>query len=125
MQYVSGKLLTEKGFVVGHLGFENGVIVEVGRGLKRGALAKGLILPSMVNAHTHLGDAFLRARFRRYKGERSIEAVFAPPAGYKHRELARAPKGCLVQGIRRSLREMMRTGCSGFCDFREGGAEGN
>ena len=86
MQYVTGKLLTEKGFVSGHLGFENGMIMEVGKGPKKNALAKGLIIPSMFNAHTHLGDSFLRPRLRRYKGDRTIPALFAPPSGFKHRQ---------------------------------------
>lgn len=124
VQYVTGKLLTDDGFVPGHLGFEEGVIREVGKGPKRGALAKGLILPSMFNAHTHLGDSFLRGRFRGYRGERTIPALFAPPSGFKHRELRRAPRRALVGGIRRALLEMRRTGTGGFCDFREGGLPG-
>lgn len=124
MHYVTGKLLTPEGFVSGHLGFENGVIMEVGKGPKRGALAKGLIIPSMFNAHTHLGDSFLRPRLRRYKGDRTIPALFAPPHGFKHRQLARASQATVANGIRRSLAEMFRTGSRGFCDFREGGLRG-
>ena len=48
----------------------------------------------------------------------------APPAGYKHRELAHASETTVVRGIRRSLREMIRSGSSMFCDFREGGVAG-
>ena len=124
MQYVSGKLLTEEGFVPGHIGFEDGVIREIGRGRRRDALAKGLILPSMFNAHTHLGDSFLRGRFRGYRGERTIPALFAPPSGFKHRELGRASRKAVTDGMRRALGEMERTGTGGFCDFREGGLPG-
>jgi cytosine/adenosine deaminase-related metal-dependent hydrolase len=124
VQYVTGKLLTEEGFVPGHIGFEDGVIAEVGRGPKRDALARGLIIPSMFNAHTHLGDTFLRPRLRKYGGERTIPALFAPPHGFKHRMLGRASRRTVTDGIRRSLRELERTGSSGFCDFREGGLGG-
>jgi len=124
VQYVSGKLLTEEGFVSGHLGFEDGIIREVGKGPRRDALAKGLVLPLMFNAHTHLGDSFLRRRFRGFRGERSIPALFAPPSGFKHRELRRASRRALVGGIRNALLEMRRTGTGGFCDFREGGLPG-
>jgi cytosine/adenosine deaminase-related metal-dependent hydrolase len=124
VQYVTGKLLTENGFVPGHLGFEDGVILEVGKGPKRDALAKGLIVPSMFDAHTHLGDSFLSSRIRKYRGERSVPALFAPPHGFKHRELHRASKRAVETGIRRSLGEMFRTGSRGFCDFREGGVKG-
>jgi cytosine/adenosine deaminase-related metal-dependent hydrolase len=124
VQYVTGKLLTENGFIPGHLGFEDGVILEVGKGPKKGAIAKGLIIPSMFDAHTHLGDSFLRTRLRKFKGERSVPALFAPPAGFKHRELQRASQKEVAGGIRRSLGEMMRTGSRGFCDFREGGLRG-
>ena len=124
MQYVTGKLLTEKGFVPGHLGFEDGVILEVGKGPKKDALAKGLIIPSMFDAHTHLGDSFLGPKLRRFKGDRSVPALFAPPHGFKHRELARATDEIVERGIRRSLDEMWRSGPSGFCDFGEGGLRG-
>ena len=124
MQYVSGKLLTGNGFVPGHIGFEDGVIREVGKGPRRDALAKGLIVPSLFNAHTHLGDSFLRSRLQKYRGERTVPALFAPPRGFKHRELRRAPKRAIERGIRRSLGEMFRTGAGGFCDFREGGSKG-
>ena len=124
MQYVTGKLLTEDGFVSGHIGFEDGIIREIGKGPKRDALAKGLILPPMFNAHTHLGDSFLRGRFRSYRGERSIPALFAPPSGFKHRELRKASRQVMMDGIRRALLEMRRTGTAGFCDFREGGLPG-
>lgn len=124
MQYVSGKLLTEKGFVPGHLGFEDGVIREVGRGPRKDALARGLIVPSLFNAHTHLGDSFLRTRMRKYRGERTVPALLAPPHGFKHRELRRATQKAIETGMRRSLGEMFRTGARGFCDFREGGEKG-
>jgi len=124
VKYVTGKLLTEKGFVPGYLGFEEGTIKEVGRGQRRDALAKGLIIPSMFDAHTHLGDSFLGPKLRRFRGDRSVPALFAPPAGYKHRELARATDETVEKGIRRSLSEMFRNGSSRFCDFREGGARG-
>ena len=124
VQYVTGKLLTEKGFVPGHVGFEDGIIREVGKGPKRNALAKGLILPSMFDAHTHLGDSFLRSRFRKYRGERTIPALFAPPYGFKHRMLGRASRKAVAVGIQMSLGDMERTGTAGFCDFREGGLRG-
>jgi cytosine/adenosine deaminase-related metal-dependent hydrolase len=124
VKYVTGKLLTVNGFVPGHLGFEDGTILEVGKGPKRGAIAKGLILPSMFDAHTHLGDSFLSSRIRKYRGDRSVPALFAPPHGFKHRELGRASQRAVGSGIRRSLGEMMRTGSKGFCDFREGGVKG-
>ena len=124
MQYVTGKLLTESGFVPGHLGFENGVILEVGKGQRNDALAKGLVIPSMFDAHTHLGDAFLGPKLRRFKGERTVPALFAPPHGFKHRELRKASQRAVAGGIRRSLGEMFRTGSRGFCDFREGGLRG-
>ena len=124
MQYVTGKLLTEDGFIPGSIGIEDGLIREINRGPKRDALAKGLILPSMFNAHTHLGDSFLRGRFRSYQGERTIPALFAPPSGFKHRELKKANRKAMTDGIRRALLEMRRTGTGGFCDFREGGLPG-
>ena len=124
MQYATGKLLTEDGFVPGHIGFEDGKIKVVGRGQRKDALAKGLILPSLTNAHTHIGDSCLRASLARYRGERSVPALFGPPHGFKHRHLARTPAKRLEGGMRAALRDMLRGGVRGFCDFREGGMKG-
>jgi len=130
VKYVTGKLLMDgpgsEGlkFVPGYIGFGDGVIKEVGKGQKKDALAKGLILPSLTNAHTHLGDSCLRASLRKYKGERSVPALFCPPHGFKHRHLAKTPSSKLESGMRAALREMARCGVARYCDFREGGVKG-
>ena len=56
MRYLSGLVLGQNGFFPGHVGIEDGVIAEIGRG-KRGALTPVvLIVPTFVNGHTHIAD---------------------------------------------------------------------
>jgi cytosine/adenosine deaminase-related metal-dependent hydrolase len=122
MKYVQGEILTTEGFITGYL-----CVGKEGTEVLKGTppekpVAKGLILPTCVNAHTHLGDSFIR--FKHLNLPRSVQELVAPPAGLKHRLLKVATEQEILEGIRRSLFEMTASGCSGFCDFREGGLLG-
>ncbi|XVH31945.1 amidohydrolase family protein [Haloferacaceae archaeon DSL9] len=82
--------------------------------------SSSIILPAFVNAHTHLGDSIAKEA-----GEGlSLDELVAPPDGLKHRLLRAADRKTLVDGMRRSLRLMERTGTGAFIEFREGGVEG-
>lgn len=101
----------------GYLCIRDGIIVEVGRD-KVEADFVGIICPRFVNAHTHIGDsAFKDPPFL------SLENLVGP-GGMKHRMLAQTPKERLLEGMKRSLRDMIATGTFAFTDFREGGPEG-
>jgi cytosine/adenosine deaminase-related metal-dependent hydrolase len=79
-----------------------------------------VVIPSFVNAHTHLGDSIAKEAGRGL----SLEELVAPPDGLKHRLLDRADRSELVAAMTRSL-EYMRAGGTAAClDFREGGLEG-
>lgn len=85
--------------------------------------AEGLIVPSPVNAHTHVGDALVRL----VRGETvpaDLAAVVAPPDGLKHRILQSADRGELLEGVRGVVGEMLAAGSNRFLDFREGGLPG-
>ena len=56
VHYISGKICTDGGFKKGHIGFQDGLVTEVGDGEVKDPIAKGLILPTFVNAHTHIAD---------------------------------------------------------------------
>ncbi len=99
--------------------WEDGVIAEIRRDRARDALAEGLVLPGLWNAHTHLGDAVVTQELRG-----SLEDLVAPPYGLKHRVLAKAKDEAVVAAMRRAMATMLRTGCTGFSDFREGGLKG-
>lgn len=101
------------------MGWEDGVIVEAREGRARNALARGLTVPGLWNAHTHLGDAVVTQELRG-----TLEELVAPPNGLKHRVLARAKDEAVVAAMRRAMATMLRTGTTGFADFREGGVKG-
>ena len=123
MDYVSGEILTDSGFKKGYLGFEKNKIVARGKGNPpKRPICKGLIVPSFVNAHTHIGDSFI--------GEKSIdlpknvEELVAPPNGLKHKLLREASNKDIIGGMEKSINIMIKNGSRYFCDFRENGLKG-
>ena len=123
MEFVSGEVLTKNGFQKGYIGFEKRKIIETGKGKSpKKPVAKGLIVPSFVNAHTHIGDSFIKKR--KIKLPRDVEKLVAPPDGLKHKLLKQATKKELTEGMKRSIDYMIKSGTSVFCDFREDGIIG-
>ncbi len=124
MKYVQGEILTKDGFITGYLSVEQGQEVgEVRKGTPpEKPVAKGLILPTCVNAHIHLGDSFIR--LKHLDLPRNVKDLVAPPLGLKYRLLKEASEQEILEGIRMSLSEMTASGTSCFCDFREGGLIG-
>jgi|WetSurMetagenome_2_1015567.scaffolds.fasta_scaffold00039_65 cytosine/adenosine deaminase-related metal-dependent hydrolase len=124
MKYVQGEILTTDGFITGYLGFEEGKVAgEIGKGSPpEKPIAKGFILPTCVNAHTHLGDSFIRSKHLELP--HNVKDLVAPPAGLKHRLLKEASEQKTIEGMRTALAEMTTSGVSCFCDFREGGIFG-
>jgi cytosine/adenosine deaminase-related metal-dependent hydrolase len=103
--------------VQGYVCLKDGIIKEVGEGRVDCDL-EGIICPRFINAHTHLGDSV--AKDPPFMDLRSLVG----PGGFKHRVLARTARSRLVEGMRRSVLDMISTGTFGFLDFREGGPEG-
>ena len=123
MEYISGEILTVNGFERGYLGVENLKIMDRGKGNPpKKPIHKGLIVPTLVNAHTHIGDSFIRKR--NLKLPRNVEDLVAPPDGLKHRLLKETSDQEIIGGMRKSIDEMTKTGISYFCDFRENGLQG-
>jgi cytosine/adenosine deaminase-related metal-dependent hydrolase len=116
---VAGWFYDGRRFREGTIGWEDGVIVEVRSERARPVLAEGLIIPGLWNAHTHLGDAVVTQELRG-----TIEELVAPPHGLKHRVLAKAKDSAVIAAMRRAMATMVRTGTTGFSDFREGGLRG-
>ncbi len=119
MQYVSGKVLTPAGFRDGHIGFEDGIIMEVGRGRVKDSIAEGIIVPTFINAHTHIADYVVPVDL-----SLSLAEVVAPPDGLKYRVLASTPEQKQRDAIALMSETMFRKGISAFADFREGGVKG-
>jgi len=123
MEFVSGEVLTKNGFQKGYLGFKKRKIIETGKEKSpKKPVAKGLIVPSFVNAHTHIGDSFIKKR--KIKLPRDIENLVAPPNGLKHKLLRKATEKELIEGMKTSIDHMIKSGTSVFCDFRENGIVG-
>jgi len=119
MDRVTGWFYDGHRFRDGTIGWEDGVIVEARSGRARNAIAEGLIIPGLWNAHTHLGDAVVTRELRG-----TIEDLVAPPHGLKHRILAKAKDDAVVAAMRRAMATMVRTGTTGCTDFREGSVKG-
>ncbi len=123
MEYISGEIFTENGFIKGYLGIENRKIIDRGNSNPpKKPICKGLIVPTFVNAHTHIGDSFIRKK--NIKLPRNIEELVAPPDGLKHRLLKETSDKEIIGGMKESIDEMTKTGISHFCDFRENGLQG-
>jgi cytosine/adenosine deaminase-related metal-dependent hydrolase len=124
MKYVQGEILTKDGFTSGYLDLERNQEMGV---IRKGTpsekpIARGLILPTFVNSHTHIGDSFIGSKHLQLP--RDVKDLMAPPAGLKHRLLKEASEKEILEGIQTSLRQMTASGTSCFCDFRERGLIG-
>lgn len=85
-------------------------------------LPVGLWTPPLVDAHTHLGDAFIRPE--RDTLPRDLMALVAPPDGIKHRRLAETDADTIQHAITDRARRMVAQGTACALDFREGGLDG-
>lgn len=104
----------EEGFVV----IEGAKIVECGEG-KMGGAKKMSIIPAFINAHTHVGDYFLREKCFGSK----LEKVCGK-GGIKESLMSSVEESVVISGMRSAISEMVRTGTCSFSDFREGGKYG-
>jgi len=85
---------------------------------------KRLILPLLFNAHTHLGDSFIRRYYKKEELPRDILSLVSPPHGLKHRMLKMAHEEEVIEGIVQSFHFAWSNGVVGLVDFREGGVRG-
>ncbi|MGG6298018.1 amidohydrolase family protein [Leptolyngbya sp. AN02str] len=102
---------------------QDGVIQDMVLGdrcmtLETGAL---VVMPGMVNGHTHMGDSCLPDGATGM----TLEQGFFRPQGYKYRELAKQTETEHLGHIAAHLQYMARTGTIAHFDFREQGAYGS
>lgn len=114
--------LLETGYVV----VRDGRIAEVGAGLPPRGLpvvdtSRRVLMPGMLNCHTHLGDAVVKEKAFGYPAGTNL--LWAPE-GLRHGWMASVPRSAHVAAMRRAVRHMLATGTVAFADFREGGVEG-
>lgn len=119
MEQFEGTILAGESFepLRGRVVVTNGQIEAVER---TETASTDIIVPAFVNAHTHVGDSVAKEAAVGL----SLEAAVAPPDSRKHRRLAAADRGELVDAMGRTLRFMEQTGTAACLDFRESGVAG-
>jgi cytosine/adenosine deaminase-related metal-dependent hydrolase len=122
---VEGAVLDADGARPAYVRLRGGRVIEVGqpgtdstRGRQR--RVRGIVIPSPVNSHTHLGDAVSV----REPPTGPVADIVQSPVGYKFRLLAETPRARKVAAIRHALRRMAREGVAAVVDFREEGRPG-
>lgn len=120
MTYYSGLVWNGDEFAEGYVLVENGTVVETGDGFVKGSAEVGYIMPGLVDGHTHVGDAGLDLKNRRY----TLEELVAPPYGLKHRYLESSSDDRIMSDMKDYSKKLVSNGVSRFFDFREGGVRG-
>jgi len=120
MEEVGGSILTPHGFIEGHLTFEDGMVVEVIDEPPRHPSVEGMVVPTLINAHTHVADMHVPVDL-----SLPLEELVAPPDGLKHRILRSMGKEELSSIFQEASDLMFRRGISHFADFRESGLFGS
>ncbi|MGA1793576.1 MAG: amidohydrolase family protein [Thermoplasmatota archaeon] len=116
-----GQILYPDGWSEGAILIEEGRIMDVsgsvGSDLSGDVVHEGLILPGLMDMHTHLGDHGARGFL-----PTSLEKTVLP-GGIKHRYLSSATREEKISSIRASIEEV-HPAVTMILDYREGGAEG-
>ncbi len=122
---VEGAILDIEGSRPGYVRIRDGRVVEVGklgtdstRGRER--RLRGIVIPSPVNSHTHLGDAISV----REPPPGPVATLVRPPNGYKFRLLSTASRTAKFRALRGAFARMARDGVAAVIDFREEGVDG-
>lgn len=118
MVTVDGYYLSEGIPIRGHAMIEDGDISYY-EGPARSPDLHGMVLPGLIDTHTHCADAGVKP-----KPGMTLEELVAPPNGLKHRYLRETPRETLVRDMSKFGKTAERNGITRFIDFREGGAEG-
>ncbi|HUR62710.1 MAG TPA: amidohydrolase family protein [Candidatus Thermoplasmatota archaeon] len=121
MPLFAGRVLLRDEVMEGWLEVEEGKAKAWGEGpAPERPDATGWIVPAFVNAHTHVGDSFLRG----VPGKPTTVAALVGPGGWKQQHLQAAKPAAVAKGIQDYVAEMGAIGTAAFLDFREGGVEG-
>ena len=78
-----------------------------------------LLVPGFINAHTHVGDAFLKDQTYGLSLEESVG-----PEGVKNKNYKSSSSEEKTESIKNSLDMLVQNGFTTFIDFREEGGEG-
>lgn len=114
-----GYILSKNGPIRGHAIFEKGKTVFSEGPLDGSPDVRGMIIPKLIDTHTHCADAGVKV-----VPGMSLEELVAPPNGLKHQYLCSAPREKLIEDMSSFERNAVDNGVHAFIDFREGGVEG-
>jgi cytosine/adenosine deaminase-related metal-dependent hydrolase len=122
---VEGSLLDADGSRSGYARLRSGRLIEtgsIGADSTRGRVrrVRGIVVPSPVNGHTHLGDAVAT----REPPHAPLAEIVRSPNGYKFRLLRDTPAPAKRAAMRRALEIMAWQGAAATLDFREEGVAG-
>ncbi|HSF26715.1 MAG TPA: amidohydrolase family protein [Actinomycetes bacterium] len=114
--------LLQPGFVA----MRDGVITAVGdgpapAGVRTLDITGSLLMPGMINGHTHLEDAALKEL--NFGVPAGVNVLFEPD-GLRHTRMAEIGRERVVAGMRTALEQMLASGTVAVADYRTGGAEG-
>jgi cytosine/adenosine deaminase-related metal-dependent hydrolase len=114
----------------GYVQVEGEIVVDVGEGMPSSELVSDcpvidlpgqLIMPGLINCHTHIGDTVVKELG--YGVPAGVNLLWQPD-GLRHLRMAEMSRQERVTGIRRALMRALATGTVALADFREGGTEG-
>ncbi|MEA1924642.1 MAG: amidohydrolase family protein [Candidatus Altiarchaeota archaeon] len=105
----------------GFLRIDGGLIKEIGEGYDRNGsdYTRCVIVPGLMNSHTHLGDSFAKEAV---SGLDVRDAV--GPEGRKWQLYEGECESSIIEGMMGSVEYMQELGTTFFADFREGGKKG-
>ncbi len=113
MRYVEGHILQYDGgwkFIKGAVSFENGIIKKMLDKSPVKPAARGVIIPRLVNVHTHIGDSVVK------NASGGLEGLVAPPNGLKFRVLRESSDREVVDAMKKTVDDMFCSGVSVFCE---------
>ena len=108
---------------------DNGIITGVGTDREFSPMeressifdAEGLLLlPGLINAHTHVGDSIAKD----FTSDPDLSSTVDPIVGIKRKILSRTDPNLLEAFMRNTAISMLKGGIVAFADFREGGLDG-
>ena len=102
---------------------DDGKIIEMAKDVCEGKIidaTDSIVCPTFLNGHTHIGDSIIKDEGYGL----SLGEMVKPPNGVKHKALANAEDGEIIDAMKKSMWDMFESGTTHFIDYREGGNKG-
>lgn len=102
---------------------DDGRIIEMAKDVCEGKIidaTDSIVCPTFLNGHTHIGDSIINDEGYGL----SLGEMVKPPNGVKHKALANAEDGEIIDAMKKSMWDMFESGTTHFIDYREGGIKG-